>query len=638
MLQSIRDHISGWIAWAIILLLSVPFALWGINQYFSASAPDYVAKVNGQEISIQNYRQAYQNQYQRLEQMFGNNFNPDMIDEKGLHKQVLEQLINRELLRQKISAEKYRVGADKLTDAIQSLPAFQINGKFSLDVYRTRLPQMGLTAAGFEQSYRQSLEMQELQNGITRSAFATDTGVNEQVALEKEQRKVGYLTVPEKAFEGQIKLTDDDIQAYYKAHQDKYMTTETVSLAYLELNSKTLADNIQLTDTELKDYYNQNKQQFMTPKRVRAEHILIAPQGDGKDADDKARAQAEDILKQLDKGADFATLAKKYSADPQSAKKGGDLGWVEKGTLVAPVEKALFDMKKGQVQGPVKSQFGYHILKVTDIDEPDIKSFDQVKDQIAADLKKKKVEDKFYDVGEQLADLTYSNPDSLSKAANTLGLEIKTVTGVSHDNGTGIASSDKVREAAFSDAVLNQGLNSDPIELGDQHVVVIRVKSHQPSEPKPLEDVRSDIVTALTVQKATRLAADKARSLADAIASGKSLQEAVDAGYIEVHEATFVPREGNHLPSQLNRAIFDAPRPRADKPVVDTVALQSGDSAVFRLEAVKAGDPSSLDKKDRDNRLRQLARQHGNSEFQAYIKDLRSRAEIEIREQALSNE
>jgi peptidyl-prolyl cis-trans isomerase D len=630
-IQAFRDNIPKWLTGIILVLIIGPFALWGINSYFTASADTAVASVNGTEITPQDFTQAYQQQYQRMEQMFGAAFKPEMIDEKQLREEVLQRLINQSLVDQQLAKRHYGIGNQQLIAAVQKIPAFQVDGKFSAQVYGTTLQSVGLTPNTFEQQERQSLAAEQLQSGIQNSAFITEPELQRAVAIRDEQRQLAYLTVPVKNYMTRVKVTDKEIAAYYKAHADQFMTAEKVTLDYVELDQAQLARNIKPSEADLQAAYQQQIASFQQQETRHAQHILIAVSGNDPKADAAAKAKAEDILKQLKAGADFAKLAAKYSDDPGSAKSGGDLGWISHGVMVKPFEDALFGIKKvGDIAGPIRSKYGYHIIKLEGIRAGETKPFSEVRAQLAASYAQKKAEDEYYALGDQLANLAYEHPDSLDAVSKQLNLPIGTVADVTRDTGTGIAANPAIRKTAFSVGVLSQGLNSEPVQLGPNHVAVIRVKGHTPSEQKPLSEVRPEIVKLLQQQQAETYAAQAATDVGTALKAGQAPTSVAHKYSAKLTAAKYVERHDSSVPAALLTAAFAAPHPAAKRPVVESVALADGDQAVFILSDVKPGNLAGMDKEHAQMSTRDLMRANGQAEFAAYLANLRQHAKIKI--------
>ena len=628
-IQAIRDNVPKWITAVILALLVVPFALWGINSYFTAASDNSVALVNGDEISPADFQRAYQNQYARFKQMFGANFKPEMIDEQQLRQHTLEALISNTLLDQQAAKQHYAISNAQLVADVQKVPAFQVDGKFSPQVYRSTLESNGISPAAFEQQRRKSLSVQQLQDALVDSAIATPSELASTVAVRDQQREVAYLTLPVSKFLAGAQVADAEVSDYYKAHDKEFMTPEKVTLAYVELDEASLAKNAQPSDADLKALYQQQIASYQQGEGRQARHILFTVSGNDPKADAAAKAQAEDVLKQLKAGGDFAKLAEKYSQDPGSAKSGGELGMVEHGQMVKPFEDALFAIKQpGDIAGPVRTQYGYHLIQLENVRTPTVKSFDEVKASLAADYQKKKADDEYYSLGDQLANLAYEHPDSLDPVSQQLKLPVGTVADVTRDAGTGIGSNAAVRKAAFSDAVLTQGNNSEPISLGPTHAVVIRVKGHIPSEPQPLDQVRDRIVALLKQQHAQQAASQKASELIAAIQKGgdpAALAKSVSGSYTAPR---FLGREDHDAPPALLAAAFAAPTPRARD--VKSVTLDNGDQAVMILTSAKPGDVASLDDQQRTSELQNLSREDGSKEFAAYLAYLRAQAKVTI--------
>jgi peptidyl-prolyl cis-trans isomerase D len=630
-IQAFRDNIPKWLTGIILVVIIGPFALWGINSYFSASGDTSVAMVNGAEISPQDFQQAYQTRYQQLQQALGTSFKPGLIDEKQLRGEVLRQLTNEKLLDQQVEKQHYSVSDADLVATIQQMPGFEVDGKFSPQVYQATLASNGLTAAGFEQRERQGLSVSQLQNAIQASAFGTPQQLEIEQAVQNERRQIAYFTVTAKQYLDRMKVSDADIADYYKTHADQFMTPEKVTLAYVELDEAQLAKGIQASDAQLQALYEQQLASFKQDETREAQHILIIVNGDDPKADAAAKAKAEDILKQLKTGADFAKLAEKYSGDPGSAKNGGDLGWIGRGAMVKPFEDALFSIPKvGDVVGPVRTKYGYHIIKLDGIRAPTTKPFSQVHDQLLAEYQKKQADDQYFALGDQLANLAYEHPDSLQTVSKQLNLPIKMVDDVTREAGTGIAANPAVRQKAFSNEVLTQGNNSDPIQIGPNHVVVIRVKGHINSELKPLADVRAQIVALLKQQHAVQKAQQIAQMAEASIKSGQSINEVARRFDLKLTPEKFVSRTDASVPSPVLSAVFISPKPVNGVSESGIAALADGDQVVYVLTGVKPGTIADLSKDQIVTKLQELTQLNANTEFAAYLENLRLHAKIRI--------
>jgi peptidyl-prolyl cis-trans isomerase D len=640
LIQAFRDNIPKWITGVILALLVIPFALWGINSYFTASSDNSVATVNGDPITPGDYQRAYQNQYQRMQQLYGSAFKPELIDEKKLHQQTLNMLVNATLLNQQIAKDHYTVGDAQLVDSIQKMPAFQIDGKFSPQAYRNMLTSVGMNPEQFEHDQRQQIVVDRFAGSVQNSAVATPAEYTAQMALQGQQRQIAYLTVSSKRFLADAKASDADIQAYYKAHQAEFMTPEKVSLSYVELDEAELAKQAQPSDADLQALYQQQLDKYKQDETRTARHILIAVNGNDPKADAAAKAKADDILKQIKAGGDFAKLAVQYSDDKGSGRQGGELGDVTRGEMVKPFEAALFGMSKpDEIVGPIRTQFGYHIIQLEKINAGTQKSFAEVKPQLLAEAQKKAADDKYFALGDQLANLAYEHPQSLDEVSKQLSLPIQTVDDVTRDAGSMVASNADVRKAAFSDSLLTQGNNSEPIQLGPNHAVVIRVKGHTPSEAIPLAAVKDKIAALVKQQQATDATAKLAASLLDGLKKGGDPATlAKSAPGVTLVSPGFVGRDQKDVPPQILATAFSTPAPAAGARSYANVALDGGDEGVLVLSAIKPGDTSAITSEARLNGMNGISRQDGNLEFAAYLAYLREQGKVMINTKNLESD
>ncbi|MGH8293530.1 MAG: SurA N-terminal domain-containing protein [Gammaproteobacteria bacterium] len=630
-IQAFRDNIPKWLTGIILVLIIGPFALWGINSYFSASTDTSVAAVNGNEISPQDFQQAYQQRYEQMQQQLGAAFKPGMIDEKQLRQEVLRQLVNSALLNQQITKQHYAIGNADLVAAVQQIPAFQVDGKFSAQAYQATLTANGLTPTAFEERERQDLAVTQLQNAIMLSAFATPQQLEINQQVQGEEREIGYITIAAAPYLKTAAVSDQQITAYYRAHASKFMTPEKLTLAYVELDEAQLAKSVTATDEQLQALYQQQLASFGQAAAREAQHILITVGGKRAKTDAAAEARAEDILKQLKAGADFAALARQYSDDAGSAANGGNLGWITRGSTDKSFEDALFAIPKvGDLAGPVKLAGGYDLIRLDGIRAPSTKSFAEVRDQLLAQYQQKKADDEYFALGDQLANLAYEHPDSLQAVSRQLNLPIQTVSDVMRDSGSGIATNPAVRQKAFSDEVLTQGNNSDPVKIGPNHVVVMRVQSHVPSTQESLASVRDRIVAALRQQQATLQARAIAAKVQAALDSGQTPAQVAARYKLKFTAGTFVSRSDTSVPAPVLSAAFAAPPPGNKVSQAGVVALAGGDQVVYVVTAMKAGGVSGWNKAQRITALQQLTRANAQSDFFAYLETLRQHAKVKI--------
>ena len=630
MLQIIRERAHGWFAWVIVGLIIIPFALWGVHQYIGGGGDSSVAKVDGVEISQGQLQRATMQQRQRLEQMFGGKL-PAMFSEEMIRGQVLQQLIEQQTLVQAAADNGLRVGDATLAQAITGIAAFQEEGKFSNSRYQQLLRAQGMLPGNFEQRVRRDMLAAQFTDGISETAFTTQTQVDDYLRLQQQQRNTGYLTVATARFKDEVTVSDEDIAAYYEQNAQQFMQPERLKVDYLELNIDDIAKGIQVDEQAVRERYEARKLNYATPEQRKASHILVQiPAGADDETLAAARKKAEDILARLRKGEDFGKLAKAESDDPGSARQGGDLGFFGKGVMDPAFEEAAFALKKGELSELVLSSFGFHIIKLAEISGGTVKSFDEVKAGIEKEIQMERAEQQYYDLAEQLANLTYEHPESLAIAAEQVQLPIKTSAYFTRTGGPGIAAEPKVVSAAFDEEVLARGNNSETIELGRSHMVVLRLKEHQPEQQRLLEEVKPGIISTLTGDQAEARAVELARAVLERVRSGETPAELAKALGIKWSDKQALSRDSADADRALVSEVFRMPRPKGE-PVTAQVALPSGDQAVVILYSVEEGKPAEASEAERRQAANMLQQADANAELAGVVSGIRSRTDITIR-------
>jgi peptidyl-prolyl cis-trans isomerase D len=623
MLQQIRDKITGWVAGVFIGVIAIVFIFWGIQ--FEGAGSTSAAQVNGESIPVPLVRRAWQNRLSELQRTTRDELPAELVASE--QKLLLEQFIRREVLLQHAAELGYRVSDEQLARALQEIPALQVDGRFSRDRYAALLQQQGRSEAEFEDEFRRDLELSQLRNGMLISTFVTPSELSRRVALEDESREVDFLLLPASRFAAEVSVPPERVAGYYEEHKAEFMTEETVALQYLELRLADIASEVEVTDQELREYYEQIAQErFVAPERRRASHILI----ESGDDDAAAQAQAEDLLKQLQQGADFAALARENSDDPGSKEQGGDLGWATRESYVAPFADALFDpsLKPGELRGPVRTQFGYHLIRLEEVEDAHQRSFDEVRDELEIDFRNDRAQAIFYERSQELADEAFSALTELETVAQKTGLDLRTAERFTRNGGDPFGSERKVIEAAFSRDVLDDRQNSPALSLGDDRVVVLRVTDHQLPEQRSLDSVRGAIEAELGMQAALEAAEAEGRALVARLDQGESLAEVAESLGLETGGRTSVRRSAA-LPPELVSGIFAAPRPADGARSTGVATLASDDVAVFAVYAVR---PGALDAPEQlamlGERARRASAVAAASEFDAYLGELERTAEI----------
>ncbi|MBK3477118.1 SurA N-terminal domain-containing protein [Pseudomonas sp. MF6751] len=621
MLQNIRDNSQGWIAKTIIGIIVALMAFTGIEAIFQASGNNKqdVAKVNGEEITQTELSQAVDMQRRQLMQQLGKDFDASLLDEKLLRDAALKGLIDRKLLLQGAADSKFGFSEAALDQVILQTPEFQVDGKFNADRFDQVIRQLGYSRMQFRQMLTQEMLIGQVRAGIAGSGFVTDAEVLAFARLEKQTRD--FATVNIKADPAAVKLTDDEVKAYYDQHAKEFMTPDQVVIDYLELKKSSFFDQVSVKDDELQAAYE--KETANLAEQRRAAHILI--EVNDKVTEAQAKAKIEDIQARLAKGEKFEALAKEFSQDPGSANNGGDLGFAGPGVYDPDFETALYGLKQDQVSAPVRTTFGWHLIKLLGVEAPEVPSFASLKDKLTRELKAQQVEQRFVEATKQLEDAAFEASD-LAQPASDLKLTVHTSAPFGREGGEGVAANRAVVTAAFSPEVLDEGANSSAIELDPETIIVLRAKEHLKPAQLPLENVAAAIRTQMTKERASAAAKAHADELIASLRDGKTaLDQPVDGQAWKVTEAA--TRGQDSIDPAVLQALFRMPKPAAkDKPTFTTVTLRDGSLVIVRLNGVNEAAAPTDEEKAQYRRF--LASRIGQQDFAAYRKQLETQADI----------
>jgi peptidyl-prolyl cis-trans isomerase D len=620
MLQNIRDNSQGWIAKTIIGVIVALMALTGFDAIFQATThKNEAAKVNGDEISQNELSQAVDMQRRQLMQQLGKDFDASLLDEKMLRESALKGLIDRKLLLQGADQAKFAFSEGALDQVILQTPEFQVDGKFSSERFDQVIRQLGYSRMQFRQMLAQEMLIGQLRAGVAGSGFVTDAEVLAFARLEKQTRDFATLNV--KADPAAVKLTDDEVKAYYDEHAKEFMTPDQVIIDYVELKKSSFFDQVAVKDEDLQAAYQ--KEIANLSEQRRAAHILI--EVNDKTTEAQAKAKIEDVQARLAKGEKFEALAKEFSQDPGSANNGGDLGYAGPGVYDPAFEKALYSLSKDQVSEPIRTDFGYHLIKLLGVEAPEVPTLASLKDKLTRELKAAQVEQRFVEATKQLEDSAFEASD-LAQPAADLKLTVHTSKPFGREGGEGVAANRAVVTAAFSTEVIDEGANSTAIELDPETVIVLRSKEHLKPAQLPLESVNAAIRTQLTKEHASAAAKTKAEKLIADLRDGKApLDKAVDGQNWKATEAATRGQEG--VDPAVLQALFRMPKPAAkDKPTFTSVTLPDGSLMIVRLNGVNEAAAPTDEEKLQYRRF--LASREGQQDFAAYRKQLEAQAEI----------
>ena len=589
MLQKIRDSLQSqrWLAIVVLGALAVVFAAWGAYGIvnINVAGGDYAAKVGNQKLSLQEVREDWMRQQSLWQQRFGGEIPAPM--KATVQDQLLESLIKNLAMSEHAHELGYRVSNAEIQEAIRSEQAFQIDGQYSPQAARMRLAQAGISLNGFEDQVRSSIERQQIEGPLQSSDFLTARESEAQRALTDEEREVRYAVLTPDKFKGSAPLDGQEIAAYYKSHQSQFMTAEWVKLEYAELRLDQLAPQTTVSDSDVKQYYEKNKDRYVVAEKRRASHILIQVPP-GKDGDASARKKAEEVLAQARAGKDFAALAKQYSQDVGSATKGGDLGWADRSAYVAPFADAVFSAPVGEIRGPVKTQYGYHIIRVEEIQPGKTQTLEQARAEVEAQLRKDRAGDMFGDRQEQLQRRLEQPGTDFDALVKDFQLQKGEVARFQRGiGGQPLGTSAELQEAVFSAPVLDEGRTGGPVPMGEDRLVLVKDLEHHKAAPQPLDEVRETIMAAILKQRGNLAAVKAAETARDQLKSGAPLDSVLQGLGVSSDPAHFVGRQDPSLPARIREDVFHAPRPKSGQAVYRVVPLSEGGAALVAITNVR---------------------------------------------------
>jgi len=614
----------------LLALITLPFLFFGVDSYFRrADSVSEVANVAGTKITLPEFDNAIREQQDRARAMLGRNFDPAMFDSPEIRFNILESLVAQRVLMLKARRENLAVSEEQLRQIIQEVPAFQMDGKFSNAVYQSRLAEQNMSPTMFEARLMQDLLVQPLQDAVLFSGFAANAAVENYLSIVEQQREAAVAQIPADAYLGQVKPDDAAIQAHYQATIASYQSPEQVKVEYALLTADNLMSQAEVTAEEVSKSYEEHKKEYTKPEERQAAHILLNLKPDAKEEEKAAvRKKAEAIFAQVKQApAKFGEIAKKESQDPGSAANGGDLGFFGPGVMVKPFEEAAFAMKVGEIVGPVQSDFGLHIIKLTAVKEQRVRGFEEVKSQIEQDLKRQKAAKKFGEAADKFSNLVYEQADTLQPAAKELGIGVKTSPFLTRQQLQAMAmNSAKFVQAVFAPEAISSKRNTEAIEIGTNALMSARVIEHKPAAARPLDEVRAEVVRQLTRKIAGELAAKAgAQKLA-------LLQQGKDAG-VKFDKPQTITRQ-QRLPGFSEaavRQIFLADP--AKLPAYVGAPLDQGGFGIYRVSAVQnAPAPEAAKLKSNAGRI---GDQTGRELMTAYVAALKNQADVKINQKNL---
>lgn len=623
MLTTIREKTQGIIATFIIVLIAIPFALWGVNSYFDSGGQINIAKVNGIDITQNEYRNEIDRLRGRVE--------AKTLDNPQFKQSLLNNLIDQTLIIRDAEKQGYRVGNAQLAEIIRKQPTFQREGKFDPSLYEALLRREGLNPKLFEARVHDEILVTHLQAGISESRIITSSEISEIARLLSQEREVTYVVIGTESLMAKVRLTPADIEQYYSTHPEMFQFPEQVRVEYLRLSAVDQNQTYQPTEEELNRVYAEEAARYVQPEKRRASHILLTLPADANEATTKeAFSKIQEIAKQARQDIDFAKLAKKYSADTATAPQGGDLGEIRRGVLPKELEDAVYALKPGEVSQPVRSPYGYHVVKLTARTAEKRKPLAEVRKELVDIIRRRKGEEAFFEKTERLRNLVYEQPDSLAPAAKALGLEVLKSDWFTSGGGSGIAANPKVVQAAFEPDVLSQVRNSDVIDISADTLMALRVADRRPAGRKPLSEVRSQIELLLKQERARQQSREIGEEILREVRAGESPDSIAAKHGMKWQPSKMISRQQTAgMDFRIVEHAFRTPRPEGDKPVYDLVDLDKQGYALMALSRVR--EAASKQNVELEKKIRELLEaRRGNDYFANYRSGLRQNADIKI--------
>jgi len=629
MLQSIRDRSKGLIAGIIVFLISLTFALWGIQEYIQAGARVIVAQVEGEEIELSEFQNAFQRFRRQAQSLLGDSF--DSVDwASGAVKQrALSELVSSHLLAQLADDSRIRITDAQVAGRIQKLPAFQDDVGFSRRLYEQRVSLYGFSEQGFEQEVRRGLATAQLRAGIASSEFVTVEEAQWIESLRKQQRDIGYGVLPVTEFADEVQLDDAYLEAYFEKHKERYRTQEDLSLEYLEISAEALESEVVVNEEVLRANYGENESSYRVLEQRDVNHLLIrlaerAPADEVQSAQDKA----EDIRRRVAMGEKLQDISFELSKLDGTEVEGGETGYFGRGVMASEFEEAAFALKVDEISEPVRTKFGYHLLKLKDIKPGRLRSFDESLPDVEAVYRAVGSKKLFFEQAERFSNLVYEHPEGLDVAADALGLAIRKTEMLTR---TQIAAefSEKTAALAFEPEILIEGLNSEPIELEDGRVVAVRALEHRPAIIPLFQGVIEQVRIDARDERLRELTKEAGRAIITRLRDGGTVADLLGAQGFGWERIEAADRETNGVSRAILRAAFRADVPK-DRPVFTGISVGEGDYAVIRVANVMTPTVDEVESADVADVRQELLSGRTTSVWEAFLDSLEASSDVEL--------
>ncbi len=573
MLSSIKDKTKGWVAYLIVALITIPVALVGINQYFTNTSNIVVASVGSDDISKEAYLKEFNTAKRRLQQQLGKNYTAEI--NLKVKFSTIQSMVDRRVLAQLADESDYATTQRELQMLIQSNDVFKVEGKFSIDRYKDLLRLNGISDVEYERIQTEGLTQNQIKRNFSDSAFLTPSALKRIQSLNDQERKFSHIMLNTKNYIDEVKVNPESVKEFFDENKQVFLEPQKVKVDFVELSTKEIAKSIKVNDDDLSNLYEDEQARFSTEEERKAQHILVESEG-----------LANTIITQLKQGESFAELAAKHSQDTGSKDSGGDLGFFAMGAMVPEFEAKVFAMKEGEVSSPVKTDFGYHIIKLNKIKASEVKSFESLRSELTKLYTEREVQKSIYKLTEQLSNLSYE--EDLEAVANQMDLELRTSEFFTQDTKEYDA---KFVAAAYSDEVLNKGESSKLIELSKDKFVVLRINERNPQREKTFDEVKVEIAKHLSGLLAKTFIDNVADKITALLSKGDTttVQKLMEKYQLTWKDVGWVKRSSREENTGIINIVFSLPKPN-DGVIYDAQSLNAEQSIVLKLSAIRVSN------------------------------------------------
>jgi peptidyl-prolyl cis-trans isomerase D len=630
MLLKIRELASGWLATIIFVLLIIPFAFWGINFYFGSGGNTLAVEVNGEGIRLQDFQLTYQNIRQRWQSMTGDTVTDEM--EPVLKQDTVDNLVNRELIRQTNEKLGMAIGDKQLTDTIKKIPEFQGVDGFDTVIYEQSISRLGYNSAGFEAQMRADLAVAQLRDAVTVGSFVTGADFNRMVSLIAQERDIRYAILSSDQLKERMEISDADIETDYARQAQEYMNPEQVRIAYIDLSLMRMADAVQVDEAGLKGYYETNKALYEVEDQRTFKQLFIATGPDTPtERVEAVRAEVNAMRELIAAGSSFEEAKASRSNEISAGAEIIGQDFMTKGILEPEIDAVLFALKVGEISEPIVTRDGVHLIMLEGIKGGITSTFEQVRDQVERDYRLSLVESDFADAVDQATNLAFEHPDTLQPIADNLNLTVQVSPFFDRQwQPEELLRNPKIVNASFSEEVLIKGNNSDPIEVEENRLIVLRVLEHKPAAKKPLAEVRDRVITRLKFERARDETRKRGAAIVEELRKTGNPDELAGKHGYEWRRTTGVRRDNAELDGAVLRAAFNLGRPQTGQPVYGGATLASGDYAIISIEAVWDAPADAMTKDELTALQGQLENAYANDVWAFLVEDLRANSEIQV--------